>query len=302
VIQDINHDGKPELLALTDQISPMAKPRVYVWSLNPLPQYRGVAFPSIRSSWSHGPAIIERPESSADSLVVVYCGFGEMVEYSLAQTVSPTGFRSETVAWKQVGQLPASGESAVFADVDNDGAKDICVATGFRHNEAAIQIYESKEVGTDLKLKRTIDEEKRFANVKLLVGAKQADNLNEVFAWWSTGLDVNGDCEFIRYLVGPEGIREREVIYKAQTQYLWPSDNQSCFADLDGDHVQEVYFATHTGHLWRYDQNQESVPVEIFQSTKGIGAIQFVDKRLSHEEPILIVGSGQDLIQIRSIK
>ena len=141
-VRDLDHDGVDELVAETCQVQPIGQPRLYVWSLKEFPVLRGVARPAIESSWSHGLAFAPAGDSGPDHILSTYCGHGEIIEYRLVREEADDGFQHEALAWRQVGQLPASGEGSQTADVDNDGRPDLCLATGFVGGRAAIHVYE----------------------------------------------------------------------------------------------------------------------------------------------------------------
>src|SRR5262249_52966170 len=109
-IRDLDRDGIPELLATTSQAVPRGRPRLYVWSLSYPHALMDVRGPNIESSWSHGFGFLESPGVATGSTYVTFCGHGEIVEYRLVSGKDESGFTEETLRWKKVGQLPASGE------------------------------------------------------------------------------------------------------------------------------------------------------------------------------------------------
>lgn len=294
-VRDVDHDGVPELLAATCQVLPRGRPRLYVWSIAPTPVFRGMVRTDIRSSWSHGLGFVTRPGADSDSVFSTYCGYGEVVEYHLAREKTGGGFSAESLAWKQVAQLPASGETVLTADVDNDGGNDVCVATGYAFNGAAIHVYASPEQGSDLRIKHVINEDKRFGNVRFVVGPTRGDGLQDLFAWWCTGLgDV--DCEFVRYRLGPEGVREREVLARGDAPSLWPKDGQTVLADLDQDGRTEVWFATDLGNLWRYDPSRPGVLSRVLEVPSGIGPI--IRSTAPNGKPCLLLGIERRVVRL----
>ena len=146
-IKDLDKDGSPELLATTSQIVPRGRPRLYAWSLSNPPVLRGMSRPDIQSSWSHGIGFLESPGAPSLSTYVTFCGYGEIVEYQLASSTNKAGFAEVSLGWKNVGQLPVSGEWIQSNDVDHDGQTELCVATGFAPGKTAIHIYTGDRPG-----------------------------------------------------------------------------------------------------------------------------------------------------------
>jgi hypothetical protein len=157
-VRDLDRDGISELIATTSQVVPRGRPRVYVWSLGYPRSLKCLSRPEIESSWSHGIAFLEHPGAPSLSTFVTFCGHGEIVEYQLNRRENEAGFLEEVLGWKKVGQLGSSGEWILSADVDDDGQTEVCVASGYARGKAAIQIYSGELAGSDLRLKRTIDE------------------------------------------------------------------------------------------------------------------------------------------------
>ena len=270
--RDLDGDGVPELIASTSQVVPRGRPRLYIWSLEKaIPTLRAMAQPAIASSWSHGLAFLPRGDSGAESLFLTFCGYGEVVEYDYRSNPAVGGFAGASLASKQVGQLTSSGEWSQAADIDNDGRIDVCLAAGFAEHKAAIQVFVSRSRGEQLVMQHEINEQKKFANVKFLVGDLRGDGTNDAVAWWCTDhLNDGGDCEVIRYHLGPEGVRSRDVIAQGRSEILWPGDGQTALLDMDGNGQSEVWFAASSGNLWRYDPSQAE-PVEPRPRTSSLG-------------------------------
>ncbi|MFO0910477.1 MAG: hypothetical protein U0794_19390 [Isosphaeraceae bacterium] len=262
-LHDLDGDGELELIGSTSQIFPRGRPRLHVWnSTIAAAAQRAVARPEIASSWSHSLGFLSRPETPAQSVFVTFCGFGEIVEYRLnPQAASHDGFRHEELSWKKVGQLPASGEWLEVGDVDNDHAQELLVATGYALKGAAIHVYQSPAAGSPLQLKRVIDEDRRFGNVRFKLIPSASNQESRLVAWWCTDL-AGGDAEMIVYRLGPEGVRERQVVQTGTASELWPDDGRFDLGDVDGDGHDELWFATSQGVLWRFEPERatESAP------------------------------------------
>ena len=296
-IGDMDGDGIPELLASTSQIEPRGRPRLYQWTIGYPSILKGVVRPEIASSWSHGIGFLHDPETNALSAYVAFCGFGEIVEYQFHKRSTSSGFAQESLGWKQVGQLPASGEWLQVADVDNDDAPDLCVATGFAEGKAAIHVYSRDALDGSLVFERKIDESGRFGNVHFLAGDLVGDGTNDLVAWWCEATD-GGDCEMVRYHLGPNGALDRTPMAVAPSDDLMPRDGQMLFHDLDGDGRNELWFAARSGSLWRFDPVRSGAPARILKLAGGIGPIIGLyhdSKRYSG----LYLGSGKDVILLR---
>jgi hypothetical protein len=98
-IVDVDRDGAPELLASTSQVTPRGRPRLYMWTLGFPVSLREVVRPEIRSSWSHGLGWMPEQGGANSSLLITYCGFGEIVEFQFDRRADD-GFRAESLRWK----------------------------------------------------------------------------------------------------------------------------------------------------------------------------------------------------------
>ena len=296
---DLNQDGTPELLAETSQIHPRGRPRLYAWSLGSYPTLLGVARPDIKSSWSHGLGFVFTAHQNYPSVFSTFCGYGEIVEYHLTKDTNSSGFQMDGISWRQVGQLPTSGEHAVAADADNDGQTDLCVASGYSLGGAAIRIYEIGPDGVEPQPRHLIDESERFGNVRFLVGDLATDGTRELVAWWISDLS-GGDCEIVRYHLGADGLRNRTVIARGDGAMLWPLDGQMAQADIDDDGNPEVWFLTGSGNLWRYQPN-ESPPVTRVSFIGGSGGPLAASAPAAGERQCLYLGRDRSVLQVQSI-
>ena len=294
-VRDLNHDGIPELIAETCQVAPRGRPRLYIWSLEDPPVLRGVARPDIASSWSHGFGFSERRAPGPDTIVSTYCGYGEVVEYELTEGETPEGFRSENVAWRRIAQLPASGEGCQINDLDNDGEPEVCLATGFAPGRAAIEIHTFDEHGLKPQAKRVLDEGGRFGNVKFLIGDLRGDGSQELIAWWCTEA-AGGNCLVARYRFGPEGLEERNEIARGDAALLWPIDGQTALAARAGE-PPEIWFATTSGNLWRYDSAAPSALARVCHIQGGIGPITAGHVGPGNE-PALYIGHDRLVLEL----
>jgi hypothetical protein len=295
-IRDLDRDGIPELLATTSQIVPRGRPRLYVWSLAYPHALIDVTRPGIESSWSHGIGFVDSPGAPAASTYVTFCGHGEIVEYQLSCSTNECGFTEESLRWKKVGQLPASGEWIQAADVDHDGQTELCVATGYAPGQAAIHIYGGNQPGDLLHLEQVIDEAGQFGNVRFVVGEAWGDGIQDLIAWWCQELD-GGDSAVIRYRLGAEGVRERTVIAQGTGELFWPKDGQIAVMDLDGDGRPEVWFANTAGGLWCLDATGARAPARIAQVKGEFGPIAAAAATPS-TPPALLIGLGRSVFRL----
>lgn len=299
-LHDIDHDGIAELLATTCQILPIGRPRLYVWSMpggsNPVPQ--SMTRPAIASSWSHGLGFARSDTSDAEEIFTTFCGHGEIVAYQPVRGRTAEGLTYETMAWKQVGQLPASGEQTVTADVDNDGREELCLAVGFSLGKAAIHTYAVDSKCPELQLKTVINEQGRFGNVRFVIGDLSGDGTRDLVAWWCTDI-AGGDAEVIRYHLGPEGVRRRTVLGKGAAADLFPTDGQMALMDMNRDGRPEVWSTTGSGNLWRYDPAQAPRLTRVLHFDGGLGPI--LGGSTAPKVPArLFVGQGRHVLQIQA--
>ncbi len=297
---DIDGDGLAETFATTSQIAPRGRPRLYAWSDRKL---EGMSAPGIDSSWSHGLAVVPGEEGGPSRLFVTYCGYGEVVEFQARRGASAegNGFQSRGPEWKEVARLPRSGEQIEAVDADNDGRVDLVASSGFAIEDASIRLYApGARPGDALVPGLVLDEGGRFGNVRFLVGDLTGKGTRELIAWWCTDL-AGGDCEVIRYRLNAEGMVRREVIAVGPAARLWTDDNQAAIADLDGDGVPEVWFATHSGSLWRYDPSSGSAPELVGTFPKGLGPVTVLVADGSMPRDVLLIGQGRVIFRLERL-
>lgn len=290
-VRDLDHDGTPELLAETCQISPIGRPRTMVWTLGASPIPRGTARPGIDSSWSHGLGFFYTPEMGSDRFFSTYCGYGEIVEFRMLPSSSDGGFKREGLEWRQVGKLSSSGEQAITADIDNDGRLELVLAQGYQEGNAEIRLFELGEGATALRPDFIIDESHRFTNVRFLAIPGTDGTGSELVAWWAHELG-GGYCEVIRYRLGPTGVLER--FYIGQGIDLWPSDGQMTLADPERSGRLSVWFCSGVGSLYRMDPSRHSSIERIAHIPDGVGPITPSPRAW----PSLLIGCGKQVLRL----
>lgn len=306
-VNDIDGDGVPELLAQTSQITPISQPKLFIYTLGSHASLRTVVRPAIRSSWSHGLAFVDGNEAGGTRVFSTYCGLGEIVEFQFSHVPGKGIGGSDLTAWQQVYQLSGSGEQIVAGDIDNDQSVDLLVANGYRVGEAAIIVYGNQSAeggqrafeatsGSWREIHR-LREDDQFSNVRFCLGSILPDGSRELFAWWCRGLE-EGETVFVRYGIGPEGVRHREVLLTAGSDEIWPLEQMIVNGDVDGDEQPELYFGTRTGALWRFDVNRSAEPQRIGYFSDGITALTVAWTAMSGKstQPHLLVGSGRNLV------
>jgi hypothetical protein len=161
---------------------------------------------------------------------------------------------------------------------------------------AAIHVYSPDDRGIQSRPKHIVDEGGRFGNVRFLVTDSASDGSQELFAWWCTGL-ADGECEIVRYRLGPTGPIERELLARGDAATLWPADGQMSAADMDRDGVAEVWFATGSGSLCRYEPNHSASITLVCRIENGIGPICAADAHA--KSPSLYVASREFVLKLQ---
>lgn len=294
-LHDLDHDGVSELLAETSQIYPLGCPRLYVWSQNPYPQLQAFARVNIASSWSHGLGFLRNVGGANDRFVSTFCGHGEIVEFELTHATASNGFSTDTIGWRKVGQLPASGEGIAVADVDGDDHPDLCLATGFAEQKAAVHIYSKAEYGLDAGPSHVIDEGRRFGNVKILM-TNPSSGPTEIIAWWCTG-DFDGDSELVRYHWSSTGEFARQLIAAGPASELWPMDCQMTLADTNDDGLDEVWFVTNSGYVLRIDLESPSPLTRVCRVASELGPLT-ASPKCTGQRAGLYIGSKELVLRL----
>ena len=103
----------------------------------------------------------------------------------------------------------------------------------------------------------------------------------------------------VRYLLGPDGVTERTEIAQGDSGELWPVDVQMALADMDRDGHSEVWFATTSGRLWRYDPARDPSPTHVCTIQAGLGPIApgFLGEG---GRPLLYLGSRKAVLRLEA--
>jgi hypothetical protein len=295
---DMDQDGVTELFASTCQIVPMSRPRTFVWSSfnRSLPVPRAVARPAIQSSWSHGLGLTYGPDGQPRSLVGTYCGYGEIVEFRLLTGRDDENY--DALSWRVIGQLPASGEQTLGDDVDNDGKPDVCMAVGFAEGKASIHVFEADTTRGALPLKRVIDEDGKFSNVRFVVGPTREDGLKDLVAWWTTDHLQSGHIVMVRYRLDADGVASREVLAEGDER-IWPVDGGAVVFDSNEDGRPEIWFGSVTGELWRLEPGQAAAPTLVAHFRSPLGPL-LARARTKHMSPCLFICHDRDVVRLQA--
>ena len=247
-----------ELIALTAQETPRGKPRAYVFKMPMMTPVMTAA--DIASSWPHGIAFV-KDVFGRPTFLSAFCGFGEIVEFRTFDRKTAAGFRSNGLECRQLGSVSGSGEQISAVELLGSNPY-VLVARGYKFNGAAIEVYgrdhttpfnkaKPGALGLGWARRWELREGDKFGNVRFLVGALR-NGVRDLYAWWCVGL-ADGDTEFVHYRIGLTGIVERKSIALGPAADYWPQENWSTLVDADGDGVEELYFMSRTGNLWRLD-------------------------------------------------
>ena len=312
-LADFNRDGQEELIALTAQESPRGKSRAYI--IGPKQLSQEMTTVDIPSSWPHGIAFV-RDVFNRPAFLSAYCGYGEVVEFRLFDRKSPAGFRSQGLESRKLGVLSASGEQIASADLFGNGTH-VLIARGFKFNSAAVEIhgrdrqtpFRSAKPGVlGLGWKRIweLRENDRFGNVRFIVGRLRG-GVRDLYAWWCVGL-ADGETEFVHYRLDQSGVVERRGLLLGAAHDFWPDENRMVLVDADADGVEELYFSTRAGKLWRLDVDanipsgdpetaKPSPPTLVARFLSGGGPLVVSPQQSDHTRP-LYLGVGTYVVKI----
>jgi hypothetical protein len=308
--RDLDQDGTEELIAITSQVTPRGQPRTYIWSVENDLNIRGMTVHPIKSSWSHGIAFGLDRTTGNETVITAFCGFGEVIETRLSgKNALDHSFTNAGVESRLLTTMPASGEQAAsgYVGISN---RLLVLASGFKEKECELRIYQYSpqikqregNLPDHWRLIRRITEEKRFANVRVLLSSHPFTGQTHIVAWWCTEL-FGGDAEMISYAFGNIGPIHRRNVMSGQAIELWPTDNHFTAADLEGDGNKEIWFATESGRLWRWDPtimprtSGEGQPKLVAMFPDGIGAIQPTPMETPARQSIYI-SSGRKLAKL----
>lgn len=212
-----------------------------------------------KSGYTHNLAVHDLDGDGMDEVFSAYCGGGEIVRYDLDQTL-------KTVDARLLHTLSGSGEEALIADVDNDGAVEFITSNSFRPGEARVEIFEFDEDG-ELVITPRIAlagfEDTPCFYASIVIGDVDNDGANEMIVGWKRDQNVN-KTTLLGYRVGEQA--ELAHTFERETEDLDMGyfEKMMAIADVDndgrnelvvstrGDNLSEAITSQHLGRVYRY--------------------------------------------------
>lgn len=259
-VADLNKDGVNEVLLGTGQEG-AGTAFFYVFQTDGLTATPlAVSRPDCnKSGFTHNLAIHDLDSDGIDEVISAYCGGGEIVRYDLDRTL-------KTVDAQLLHTLSGSGEEALIADVDNDGAVEFITSNSFRPGEARVEIFEFDEDG-DLVIPPRIAlagfEDTPCFYASIIIGDVDNDGANEMVVGWKRDQNIN-KATLLGYRVGEQA--ELAHTFERETEELDMGyfEKMMAIADVDnngrndlvvstrGDNLSEAITSQHLGRVYRY--------------------------------------------------
>lgn len=259
-VADLNKDGANEVLLGTGQEG-AGTAFFYVFRTDgeratPL----AVSRPDCnKSGYTHNLAVYDLDRDGIDEVVSAYCGGGEIVRYDLDRTLSGVDARL-------LHTLSGSGEEALVADVDNDGAVEFITSNSFRPGEARVEIFEfddSGELVVPPRIALAGFEGTPCFYASIIIGDVDNDGANEMVVGWKRDQAVN-KTTLLGYRVGDDA--ELVYTFERETEDLDMGyfEKMMAIADVDndgrndlvvstrGDNLSEDITSQHLGRVYRY--------------------------------------------------
>lgn len=259
-VADLNKDGVNEVLLGTGQEG-AGTAFFYVFQTDgvtatPL----AVSRPDCnKSGFTHNLAIHDLDGDGMDEVISAYCGGGEIVRYDLDRTL-------KTVDARLLHTLSGSGEEALIADVDNDGAVEFITSNSFRPGEARVEIFEFDEAGELIVPPRIAVA--GFEGIpcfyaSIIIGDVDNDGANEMVVGWKQDQNIN-KTTLLGYRVGEQA--EIAHTFERETEDLDMGyfEKMMAVADVDndgrndlvvstrGDNLSEDITSQHLGRVYQY--------------------------------------------------
>jgi hypothetical protein len=212
-----------------------------------------------KSGFTHNLAIHDLDGDGVDEVISAYCGGGEIVRYDLDRTLS-------TVDARLLHTLSGSGEEALIADVDNDGAVEFITSNSFRPGEARVEIFEFDEDG-ELVIPPRIalagfDGTPCFY-ASIIIGDVDNDGANEMVVGWKQDQVIN-KTTLLGYRVGDGATVAYTFERETEDLDMGYFEKMMAIADVDndgrndlvistrGDNLSEAITSQHLGRVYRY--------------------------------------------------
>jgi hypothetical protein len=241
-VVDLDHDGRPEVLAGTgqedDTIAQLAILQTDGASITSLTSLRA---PDNTSSYTHGMPTADLDGDGMDEIISSYCGNGEVIRYDVDDVHGPLRSR-------KLIQLTGSGEDARLLDVDNDGDLELVVSNGFRDRDARIQIYDLDPVTGDPRRtpRITLDqlEGERMFYASMAAGDLDGDGRPELIVGWKHEQDVNRATLVAYHVEGAHAVLAYILARDEPLLDLGYFEKMMEIGDLDGDGRNELVVST----------------------------------------------------------
>lgn len=212
-----------------------------------------------KSGFTHNLAVHDLDGDGIDEVLSAYCGGGEIIRYDLDPTLTK-------VEARLLHTLSGSGEEALIADVDNDGAVEFITSNSFRDGQARVEIFEFDESGelvTPPRLALAGFEGTPCFYASIVIGDVNNDGANEMVVGWKRDQKIN-KTTLIGYRVGDEA--EAVYTFERETEDLDMGyfEKMMAVADVDndgrnelvvstrGDNLSELITSQHLGRVYRY--------------------------------------------------
>lgn len=249
-VLDLNGDGRNELILGTGQ--EMAEPAYfYVLETDGRRITRQIsARPSlVDSAFTHNFGCHDLDGDGLVEVIAAYCSSGEIVRFDVDKGLAQAAART-------IHKHPGSGEDSWIADVDNDGRVEYVTVSGYREDQATVQIFDFDARGELVKPAQVVidgfDGQKCFV-AAVAVGDVDNDGRRELVVGWNRKHKVNKGT-ILGYRI--EGRQARPLYTFAHEDPAMDYgyfEKMMCVADADNDGKNELVVTTRgepafTGH------------------------------------------------------
>jgi hypothetical protein len=248
-IVDLNGDGLNEIILGTGQDAALTCAKFYILQTDGAEITKKISSSSFLngSAYTHNFGVYDIDGDGIKEVLTAYCGSGEVARYDVNKELTD-------IQRRHLLTHPGSGEDAMIADVDNDGAIEFISCDSFRKDAAKVKIFEFDKQGELIIPARVAlagYDGKPCFHCNIEVGDFDNDGKSELVVCWKQRELPNQGTIFAYDVSGSGGARPKyKLMYEDPDLDLSYCERMMIVADADNDGQNDLVVTTRGEKEW----------------------------------------------------